>query len=397
MDRDGLHIASGESIALAKAILMEGGNGLGIKNYFGEKATEKQYKGKDALEIRINGTKQVVIFVGHKKSNSWQGIRGLTAMSSIMTEASVAHSSFIQETLARTMSAPSHLRKIFMDLNPTVAQARIYTEFIDAWIAKQDKGESLIRVNFETVSIFDNPSMSREQIERELSLEDPNSAWFKAMYLGERIASADTVYTLYPYNIIPSEQVGRMADYVIAVDIGVSQSATTFVTVIRDKDNVLYVPKPHYWHKNGTKDTPKTKMPEDYAEDLAKYYMERTDYYDFAPKAIIIDRDVTFFRILKRVFQKYDLPTGIIRYAKKEKISARITTTSNLLYTNQLRIEDGNDTVISAFRNAVYDDKQLEKGKLERLDDTKLDVNPIDTLDGVEYAITYYTPILYRQ
>jgi len=175
VDIDGLHIASAESISLAKAILMEGGNGLGIKNYFGEKAVEKQYKGKDALEISVNGTTQHVIFVGHKKSNSWQSIRGLTALSSIMTEASVAHSSFIRETLARTMSAPSHLRKKFLDLNPTVAQARIYTEFIDVWIDKQDKGESLIRVNFDTVSIFDNPSMTREQIERELSLEDPDS------------------------------------------------------------------------------------------------------------------------------------------------------------------------------------------------------------------------------
>lgn len=70
INQDGLHIASAESISLAKAILMEGGNGLGIKNYFGEKAVEKQYKGKDALEISINGTTQHIIFVGHKKSNS---------------------------------------------------------------------------------------------------------------------------------------------------------------------------------------------------------------------------------------------------------------------------------------------------------------------------------------
>jgi len=138
-------------------------------------------------------------------------------------------------------------------------------------------------------------------------------------------------------------------------------------------------------------------MPEDYAEDLAKFYMERIEQYGFAPKALIIDRDVTFYRILKRVFLKYDLPTGIVRYAKKDKIKDRITTTSNLLYTGQLKIDQENDKVTSAFYNAVYDEKQLEKGKLERLDDTNLDINPIDTLDGVEYAITYYTPILYRQ
>lgn len=239
--------------------------------------------------------------------------------------------------------------------------------------------------------------MTREQIERELSLEDPNSSWYKAMYLGERIASADTVYNLYKYNLISSEEVPKPVDYVVAVDIGISKSATTFTVVARDKNNILYVPQPHYWHKNGKKDYTQVKMPEDYAEDLAEFYMNSIERYGSAPKAVIIDRDVTFYRILKRVFLKHDLPTGIVRYAKKDKIKDRITTTSNLLYTAQLRIDKENEKVVSAFRNAIYDEKQLEKGKLERLDDTNLDVNPIDTLDGVEYAITYYGPILYKQ
>ena len=43
---DSVNIAFAESIALARAILGEGGNGLGIKNYFGEAAREGQYKGK---------------------------------------------------------------------------------------------------------------------------------------------------------------------------------------------------------------------------------------------------------------------------------------------------------------------------------------------------------------
>jgi len=66
------------------------------------------------------------------------------------------------------------------------------------------------------------------------------------MYLGERIASADTVYNVYKYNLISSEEVPKPVDYVVAVDIGVSKSATTFVVVARDKNNVLYVPQPHY-------------------------------------------------------------------------------------------------------------------------------------------------------
>jgi hypothetical protein len=64
---------------------------------------------------------------------------------------------------------------------------------------------------------------------------------------------------------------------------------------------------------------------------------------------------------------------------------------TNLLYTGRLIVDASLDGVIEAIRNAKYDETEVNKGKMVRLDDTTLDRNPIDTLDAIEYAITFYS------
>lgn len=67
---DGLHLASGESIATSKIILMEGGNALGIRTYFGPRAEVKQFNKKEALYVYLPHTTQIIVFVGGSQSDS---------------------------------------------------------------------------------------------------------------------------------------------------------------------------------------------------------------------------------------------------------------------------------------------------------------------------------------
>lgn len=119
LNENGLHIVGAESIATARTILVNNPAGFSYTDFFAENCEQKQYEGKDALLIvNSRGKKQVLVFVGTSKSNSWQSIRGLTAMSVLITEANIAHRTFLEEAVGRTISTPSEYRRLFFDLNP---------------------------------------------------------------------------------------------------------------------------------------------------------------------------------------------------------------------------------------------------------------------------------------
>jgi hypothetical protein len=247
-------------------------------------------------------------------------------------------------------------------------------------------------VNYETVSLYDNPGITEEQIEIIKSQYDPNSNEYKSKILGIRINDVNNVYTLYDYNLIPAPDTPRIDQYIIVVDIGVSMSATTFVTMGIGSDRKLYIIN-YYYHRNG-KEVLKAKETVDYAQDFVQYYKQEFASAGFAPKAVYIDRDVSFFRVLYKAFLEAELPTTLIKYAIKDEIDQRISSFRNLLYTDRVGIANHLTHIKEAVQNAVYDPKELERGKLVRLDDTTLEFNPIDLLDPVEYGTSWYLKVI---
>jgi len=132
LDTSGLHIIGAESISTARSILLDNPTGFSYKTFFAERAEEKKFEGKDALQIRNSkGKKQILVFVGTSKSNSWQSIRGLTAMSVFVTEANIAHPTFLQEAIGRTISTPKEYRKLLFDLNPKGEMDWFYQDFLN--------------------------------------------------------------------------------------------------------------------------------------------------------------------------------------------------------------------------------------------------------------------------
>ena len=384
---EGLHLAFAESIAMARIVLMEGGSNLGIKSYFGENAREGQYKGKEALYIKIGELNQIVIFVGSKQSDSYKSIRGLTILSTIGTEVSLAHKTFLDEVIARTLMTPPSYRRLLFDTNPTMASHYIYVDFVDRWVEESKSGKLLGGVNYETCSLYENPAITLEQAAQIASQYDENSPFYKALILGMRVNSADTVYILYNYNkasILPPP-----VEYIITVDVGISASATTFITMGRASDGKLYVYNAYY-HRNGPKSIHNAKEYTDYANDLVEYYRAEEKRFGYVARYVFIDKDISMLRILTRQFMENDIPKSTLNYVIKEKIEQRIVMVRNLLYTGNLIIDDELKLVKDAIENAIYDPKAIDKGKLERLDDTTLDFNPIDVVDALEYAVSYF-------
>jgi PBSX family phage terminase large subunit len=386
----GLHIIGGESISTARTILLNNPAGLSYSSFFAERAITKQYEGKEALQItNSKGKEQILIFVGTSKSNSFASIRGLTAMSVLITEANLAHKSFIQEAIGRTIATDEKYRKLYFDLNPKAANDWFYKDFLDLWQGKSEIGE--IMLNYENTTYFDNPALSDEQ---KLSIKqeyDPESLLYKIYILGQRISQADHVYNIGQQNIIVNPP--KPNEYVIVVDPGISSSATTFITqgIV---DDTIYV-YDMYFHKSGRAiEGPDVKDYRQYAEDLADYYIAQIERYGFAPTHIFLDRDIAFLRMATEVFRSRDLPHNLLKYAIKDKVDDRIRTMGSLLYKGALKVNSELKLVIDAIENAVYDsDKLDEDGELVRLDEpnpNKEIINYIDILDPIEYANSYF-------
>lgn len=386
---DSLNIAFAESIAVARIVLMEGGNGLGIRNYFGEAAHEGQYKGKDALYVKVRNHTHVIVFVGSSQSDSFKSIRGLTISCVIGTEISLSHQTFMEEVIARTLNTKPAYRRLFFDTNPTMAKHYIYTQFIDRWVEEAKLGKLIGGVNYQTCSLYENPALGEEQAKMIASQYDVNSPFYKALILGMRVNSANNVYNLYSYNFLSPEELPKPVRYIIIMDIGISSSATTFICMGKAADERLYI-YDAYYHRNGKNSIEGAKQYEDYANDFITFYRKQVATFSAAPRQVYIDQDISMMRILTNKFLQENIPKNSLNYAIKEKISTRITNTSHLLYLGNLIINSELNMVVDGLTNVVYDPKETDKGKLTRLDDTSLDFNPVDICDPVEYGVSHF-------
>jgi PBSX family phage terminase large subunit len=388
--RNSLSIAFAESISTAKVILQEGGNELGILTYFGNRASVGKFEGKDAIFVRLGNYTHTIIVAGSAKSDNYKMIRGLTVTSVIGTEANLAHEAFMQEVVARTLHTSTEERRIFLDFNPTMSTHYIYTEFVDRWLEEQKLGKLIGGVNYLNVSLYDNPGLSQEQATTIASQYDTKSNWYKALVLGMRVSAEDNVYSLYPYNLLEQQDMPKKYDYyIIGVDIGMSMSATTFVTmgVLKNK---LYIDN-FYYHRNGQAvEGPDIKLPLDYAEDLADYILKENTRLGTLPLSVFTDQDINFLRTLLPIITKKGIAKSLIKYAIKDKILDRIVNTQSLLYKGDLMISKKCDLVIKALSEAIYDPQFKERGQLVRLDTPALKFNSIDLIDSIEYCTSFY-------
>lgn len=192
-----LHLLAGVSIASVKLNIIDC-DGFGILNYFSGRSREGKYKNKDCLYVKCaDGQEKVLLISGGAKDGDEKYIKGNTYGMAYVTEANECHPKFLKEVMDRTISSTK--RKIFHDLNPKPPAHWYYTEILE-FHEEQQKQDNSYGYNYEHFNIFDNMSITDEQLKIVLATYDKSSIWYKRDILGNRIANAGILFDLIANN-----------------------------------------------------------------------------------------------------------------------------------------------------------------------------------------------------
>ena len=377
--KDRLHIATGSTMANAKLNIGDA-NGFGLEYIFRGQCKWSKYRDNDALIIKGPATgnrEKIVIFAGGAKADSYKKIRGNSYGMWIATEINLHHETFIKEVFNRTVAA--HDRRFFWDLNPTQPRHPIYTQYIDKYREKAEKGELLGGCNYEAFTLNDNATISDTRKEEIKSQYEPGSIWYKRDILGERIAAEGAIYTQIIEHLEKYEgsiEPGELDEIAIGVDFGGNKSGHAFVArgYENDYENLWALASRRIMAGPEGSIDPVELNREllrfiDFVEN--KYGNVDYVYWDNA-------ESVLGASIRNAIGEKY--PDIIVRPARKIAIIDRIKALIKLIAQERFYITEDCESLKEALHDAVWDSKKTDD---VRLDDNTSD---IDSLDAFEYT-----------
>jgi len=227
---DRLHLATGVTIAAAKLNLGDC-NGFGLEHLFRGRCRWGRYHDNPALFVETKTGPKTVIFAGGGKADSYKRIRGNSYGLWIATEVNKHHlaeddTCFLQEAFNRQLAAKR--RQVFWDFNPDYPKHPIYQRYVDRF---RDEG---LNVNYMHFTIFDNPSVTQEQLKSILRQYREGSVWYRRWILGERCAAEGLIFPQFTEN--PSAWTVEtppddLAFVTVGCDYGGTGSRTVFVAV----------------------------------------------------------------------------------------------------------------------------------------------------------------------
>ena len=387
---DKLFLALGYTLTSVKNNVFECG-GFGVQYYFGARCKQVKYQGvADALQIYTKtGVKYLVAFGTSTRTsnNVWHGwhISGF-----IFDEIDRACQESIDEMQQRIIAVQEP--HIVATQNPNSPKHPIY-KFLKEL---EDKG----LVYYSHWNLNDNTALSPEKVEEIKARYTPGSVWYRKYILGERCDAEGLIYNIKDSNIIDSFNPEDYSEYIIIADPGVNCSMTCFVLAALRNNNMGLDILRDYSHRNADYRESQQKFPQDYANDYLEFFEDSINIMGKLPKAVLLDRDITFYKCLLSAFKAKGYGTSFIKYVSKEinndkTIDARINADIALLYKNKLRFHKDCSTTIKSFKEAIYDPKESEKGKLVRYDNPQSD-NHIDAIDATEYGVIYYYNRLFK-
>lgn len=380
---DKIHLAAGVTKAAAKMNIIDS-NGFGLEHYFAGRCFSGTYNKMDCLYVNTRTGQKVVIIAGGKDSDDYRSIKGNTYGSIYITEANECHKSFIQEAMDRTIS--SNNRKIIFDLNPKPPRHWFYTDILDYQDELYAKGENP-GYNYAHFTIWNNQSISMEQLRIVLATYDKTSMWYQADILGKRAAGTGRIYTGYKYTEVSIKgkliRDMRLTNLSIGVDVGGTDATVATLTGSNKSwDDMVLIDG--YYHKQGKES----------GYDHARYAREIVDKIElwedtyplvanaplFAESADKLFRQALQNELQKRRFFRIKVTPAY----KKEGIVDRIRLTNILINQGRYKVAAHMKSWLNALENAMWDDDEYEKGNWVRVDDGSY---PVDCLDSSEYAV----------
>ena len=113
------------------------------------------------------------------------------------------------------------------------------------------------------------------------------------------------------------------------------------------------------------------------------------------PVEAIIDEDSEFYHQCALAFQRKGIDPYIIKYPYKLEIVERIRRGTDMLHKGQLRFLKDCEKTIEDFKNAEYDEKEIEKrGEFVRAKKYVPGFGHLDMVDSVEYGFTRFLSLL---
>lgn len=390
---DRFHLASGSTLANAKLNIGEC-NGYGLAHLFRGRCRWGKCLDNDALFLYTQTGEKIVIFSGGGKADSYKRILGNSYGLWIATEINEHYDnddsrvSFIKVAMARQAAAIKPLT--LWDLNPSSPHHKIYSEYIDRY-----REEALKGFLYEHFTIYDNKSLTPEQIEAFVAKYRKDSVWYKRDILGQRVVAEGLIYRSFSDNpedwFISKEELREryydkhrkrwtFRNILLGVDFGGSGSAHTFVACAITEDWRLIALRSERIEAEGIDTEQLTERFLRFGEIItAEFGWIDAAYCDSAEQTII-----NSFR------KRAPFP---VANARKNEINDRIRATDIMLALHVLSIvaEDCR-TLIAALSECVWDKEK--PGQWIRLDDGTSD---IDTLDAFEYSWERFMKILIRE
>lgn len=397
---DKLHLATGSTGANAKLNIGDC-NGLGIEHIFRGQCKWGKYKGNECLTIKgpdTDNKEKVIIFAGAALASSFKKIRGNSYGMWIATEINLHHDNTIKEAFNRTLA--SQRRKFFWDLNPDHPKAKIYTDYIDKYVAKHKTGELKGGVNYNKFTIFDNINISKENREAVLSQYEPGSIWYNRDILGMRCIGEGLIYPKLasefslpeeekkPHSLTVNEaRKKRFMKIVISVDFGGNGSGHAFVAagITEGYKEVVALKSRRYKEGESDPDTGKEIRdvdPDMLGELFVKFVRAVEDTYGFVTYIYADSAESVLIRGLKKATNAAGMGNIAIKNALKEIINDRIFTLVSLSVAGRFfYVEEECGSLMDAISMAIWDPKNLTENV--RLDDGTSD---IDSMDAFEYC-----------
>ena len=377
---DKIHLATGSTVGNAKLNIGEA-NEFGLEYIFRGRCKWGKFKSNECLYVNTDMGEKVIVFAGGDKSNSWKRIRGNSYGMWIATEINVHHNSMIMESFDRLRM--SSKEKVFWDLNPSDPKHSMYIDYIDKYAEMEAKGEFSGGYNYEHFTIFDNASLTEEQIANTLSTYTPGTVHYRRSILGERAVADGLIYKKFADNpqdyFIKSTEVPKLRQVSIGVDFGQGvKSYTAFVAVGISYNNDVYILSSTKFAGEITEDIIGDRYVKFLQEVEATYGMRVSYTYGDSARTMAITS-------LKNSLAKASL-SRLVWPSKKLRINERIDGVSVLINQGRLFHTELAEEAKEALETSVWDSRE---GK----EDERLDVDT-DVIDAFEYGLERDLPTL---
>jgi len=388
---------SKESLFLVGAVKSDKAMGIVgqyIIDYCGGLAIKTKYNMAEAIQFIYKGKVNYIVFAGGYNKNSHEFIQGDSYGGIYLTEINLLDSNFISVAMDRVTASSDPF--IFGSLNPKGPKHWFYTDYLDIWEKENSKFTNYL--NYSHLTMFDNPAMTEEAIERAKAGKDPNSVFYKRNILGFRVDSEGTLYTVRDYNILEESQVNfkDYQRYITVADLGETKSGTVFLVagLIFNKEEKrleLHILK-EYQHLNMSLNEFQRKSGSQYAADYAKFIAECREIFGRVPEKVLYDGSPDFFFDLKKELIKQGLGGLTPKFIPdKSNEEDRIELGQNWLYQGKLRIFKACKTTLEDIRSSVIDDDLYSRqAKIARMSVFSKDKGHSDALDTLDYAMLHY-------